>query len=331
MKQFLANRWFLLVLLGVLAMGFGFGERLGPWFELVPTGWVVAATMFVMALPLELKTMWRAFRQPGPTLLAVAINMFVMPPVAYLCAPLLGGELGAGLIIMATLPCTMASVTVWTRRAGGNDAIATLVTIITNLGCFLITPAWLKLLTDTETTLPLGELVLRLFQLVVLPIVLAQLLRLSRPIARKAATHAKGLGVLAQCGILAIVAQGAVGSGFELARTEQGLPVVLWLTMIFLVVAIHLAMLWLGFYGARLLGMARPEQIAVGFGGSQKTLMVGLDLGLTYYGSLSILPMVAFHVCQLLIDTVVADRLRNQAPSESQPPDSQPSDTSNAP
>ena len=51
--------------------------------------------------------------------------------------------------------------------------------------------------------------------------------------------------------------------------------------------------------------------IAVGISGSQKTLMVGLqvclDLGIT------ILPMVAFHVAQLLVDTLIADRMR-QAP-----------------
>jgi hypothetical protein len=38
--------------------------------------------------------------------------------------------------------------------------------------------------------------------------------------------------------------------------------------------------------------------------------MVGLHISLTYYGGLTILPMVAYHVGQLLIDTLVADRLR---------------------
>ena len=35
----------------------------------------------------------------------------------------------------------VASAAVWTRRAGGNDAVALIVTISTNLACFLLTLA----------------------------------------------------------------------------------------------------------------------------------------------------------------------------------------------
>ena len=84
--------------------------------------------------------------------------------------------------------------------------------------------------------------------------------------------------------------------------------------MLACVIGVHLAMLWAGHVLARLLGMARPEQIAIGFGGSQKTLMVGLDIGAEYYATmpLAMLPMVAYHVCQLLVDTLVADRLHQR-------------------
>ena len=49
--------------------------------------------------------------------------------------------------------------------------------------------------------------------------------------------------------------------------------------------------------------------VAVGFAGSQKTLMVGLTIALQF-GGLTILPMLAYHVLQLLIDTLLANRLR---------------------
>ena len=51
------------------------------------------------------------------------------------------------MIVAATAPCTLASAAVWTRRAGGNDAVAILVTFITNATCFLVTPFWLILMT----------------------------------------------------------------------------------------------------------------------------------------------------------------------------------------
>jgi len=35
-------------------------------------------------------------------------------------------------------------------------------------------------------------------------------------------------------------------------------------------------------------------------------------VAVTYFGGLAILPMVTYHVGQLLVDTIIADRLRNQ-------------------
>ena len=69
--------------------------------------------------------------------------------------------------------------------------------------------------------------------------------------------------------------------------------------------------------------VARPDEvaamgadaIAVAFSGSQKTLMVGAYIALAV-GPLAILPMVAYHAAQLIVDTLVADWWR--ARSESQ-------------
>ena len=62
---------------------------------------------------------------------------------------------------------------------------------------------------------------------------------------------------------------------------------------------------------SRFVGVNRRDAVAVGFAGSQKTLPVGVEicaqLGVT------ILPMFAYHVGQLVVDTLVADRLRKQS------------------
>ncbi len=317
MLSFLNRRWFLLALLAVLAVGFPLAETLKPWADQMPRRLIVAGVLFLMALPLEIRAMWRAVRQPRPTLLAVAINFGLLPPLAFVAAPLLQDELAKGLIVVAAIPCTLASAAVWTRRAGGNDAVAVLVTMTTNLACFLVTPAWLMLLTRTAAPIPFYDMVSRLVMLVVLPIVAAQLLRLYRPLAWWATAQKIPLGVLAQGGILAMITLGVVGSGVELARSEQSLGVADWAWMLLVVTVLHVVALALGHLLAPLLGIDRPDRIAVGFAGSQKTLMVGLDLGLRYFGSLVILPMVAYHVSQLLVDTLVADRLRERQP----PPD----------
>jgi len=50
-------------------------------------------------------------------------------------------------MIMASVPCTLASAVLWTRMASGNDAVALLITVLTTCLSCLVTPAWLGLTT----------------------------------------------------------------------------------------------------------------------------------------------------------------------------------------
>jgi sodium/bile acid cotransporter 7 len=56
--------------------------------------------------------------------------------------------------------------------------------------------------------------------------------------------------------------------------------------------------------------LSREDAIAVGFAGSQKSCMVGLEVCAQL--DVTVLPMVAYHVGQLLADTVIADRFRER-------------------
>lgn len=311
MKTFLVQRWFLILLVALLAVGIIFSQLLEPLstWKWLRDG-VVAAVMFCMAAPLDAHTMWRAMRKPGPPLLAIAINYGVLPVVAWVVAPLLGGDLGTGLLVAAATPCTLASASVWTRRAGGNDAISTLVTILTNAICFFMTPLWLLILTGRRVEienpdLSFARMTMRLGLLVVLPILLAQVLRSSRLMAEIATRRSKQFAVLAQCGILAMIFLGAIHTGLKLKEQTNSVSIFGLAGMLVAVLAIHVAMFWFGVVTAKWLGFSHEDQIAVGFSGSQKTLTVGLLMAITL--KTSILPMVAYHVLQLFVDTLIAD------------------------
>jgi sodium/bile acid cotransporter 7 len=140
------------------------------------------------------------------------------------------------------------------------------------------------------------------------PIAVAQLARRSSVVAAWATRHKHLLANIAQLGILSIVLVGAVGSGERIRQMENGasLAASSVVVMLLVVVALHLVLLFVAFYFANWVGMSRPDAIAVGIAGSQKTIMVGLYVALAF-GPLAILPMVAYHAAQLLIDTLVAD------------------------
>ncbi|MCA9206796.1 MAG: bile acid:sodium symporter [Planctomycetales bacterium] len=319
MKQFFIRRWFLICLAVVLVAGMTLYEPLAPLASnrrLRES--LVAAVLFVMALPLEASAMWRSLRRPWAPMLAVTVNYGLLPALTWLVALFVSDGVAAGLYIAAATPCTLASASVWTRRAGGNDAAAILVTILTNVSCFVVTPLWLLALTGKQVsseTLDVRAMIVKLLWLVVLPMAAAQLLRVAAPVRRWATARKTPLGVSAQCGVLTMVLFGAIQSGQRLFGADSAsIPVRELAEMVVAVAVIHTTMFWVGFGLAKMLWLRREDQIAVAFAGSQKTLMVGLQVGMEL--GFTILPMVTYHVFQLLIDTIFADRLRSKGDAE---------------
>jgi solute carrier family 10 (sodium/bile acid cotransporter), member 7 len=314
LRTFVIQRWFLILLATVLAAG------IAQWGELMPlaeAAWlrngVVATVLFLMALPLPAETTWRALRRPVAPLLGVAVNFGLLPLAAWGISFALRADTAAGLLVAAATPCTLASAAVWTRRAGGNDAAALLVTVLTNAFCFVITPLWLTLTLGTRVqgiSIDAGKMVNDLALLVVLPMAAGQLVRLYRPLGSWATRRGRLLSVAAQCGILTMVLIGAIKTGQMLHEqpAETAFAWWDWGEMIAATLGLHLGMLTAGVWLAAACRLPRGDRIAVGISGSQKTLMVGLQVALAAH--IIILPMVVYHVGQLIVDTIIADRWR---------------------
>ena len=310
---FFARHWFLCGLVVCLYLGHQFAEPLHglgrtPW--LTPS--IVATVMFAMALPLQFGQIQRVLRRPAAPILASLISLGLAPLLAFPLASLLGSELGPGLIVAAATPCTLASASVWTRKAGGNDAVSMLVTLLTNGLCFAVTPMWVRALIapGRDAAFPIGPLMLQLLLTVLTPIVAAQLLRARGPIATWATRHKTELGVYAQLGVLTMVVIGIVQMTQRLSQSG-GAPLSAGILVLCgaVVLALHLLLFGVGWQGARWIEAPRADRIAVGFSSSQKTLMVGLSAAMTL--GLSVIPLVMFHLMQMVVDTILASWLKS--------------------
>ena len=183
-----------------------------------------------------------------------------------------------------------------------------MVTVITNLGCFLFIPFWLSIMSQSiNFRLDPVTLTYKLALMVVLPMIIGQLLRRSDVIASWANSHRSVLSTVCQCGILSMVLIGAIRCGQQMETIGLGHAFVSVSWMLVLVVVLHIAALVVGYWCSGLARFERPNRIAVMISGSQKTLLVGLHLAFMVGGGQIVLPMVSYHVAQLLIDTVVAD------------------------
>jgi solute carrier family 10 (sodium/bile acid cotransporter), member 7 len=312
------GNWFLIVLVLVVGVGI-FWHRPLYWLTGLHSfqSALVFSVMWMMASPIPFSVVRNTLARPSPGLLATAINLGLVPLLTLLTLPFLPADLGGGLIVAAAVPSTLASAAVWTRKGGGDDTVAIMVTLLTNISCVVITPLWLTALLGKTVNLDLGALMLNLLIVVVVPIALAQTMRLHHGFCLFAERRKIMLALLCQFGILIMILLGSIHMG---ERMEIGLPAAeapvtstpnatTWFAVLMATVAaclVHTSALAIAWWLAVVAGIERPQRIAVSLSGSQKTLMVGLKLAIDC--GVSILPMVIYHVSQLIIDTVIVKR-----------------------
>jgi sodium/bile acid cotransporter 7 len=313
MKDLFLRRWFLALLLAGLGLALVVPDWLRPWIERLEVRAVVAVALFLMAWSLDSRSLFSSFLRPLPVFWAVMISYGLVPALGWSAGWLLASpDLRIGLLIIASVPCTLASAVLWTRLAGGKEATALLVILVTTATSWLGTTAWLTLGSGTEVTLSVTSLMQDLALVLVLPVALGQICRAVRPMAQAATRHRRLLDGISRLFILAIILKAAVAVRDKLAENSASLTVASLLLTLVLCLGIHLAALSGGFWSSRLLGCDRPTRIAIAFAGSQKTLPVGLYLFDVYFVNtfpLAVIPIAFYHIGQLVVDTLIAEKL----------------------
>jgi sodium/bile acid cotransporter 7 len=317
----LRKRWFLMALICGVGLACWRPQWLQPYTQKLPAQGLVFASLFLMAWTLDSRAMFAALMRPWPALWATVISYGLVPPLGWLAGRLLSQpDFYVGLMIISSVPCTLASAVVWTRRAGGNDATALLVILLTTATSWLATTGWLAIATGTEVGLRSGDMMAELVLILIMPVGLGQLCQIIRPLAVLAARHKMALGVIAQLLILAVILKAATILGERLHESPPVETGTVFLAAVFSV-TVHLIALAGGFWTGRAWGFDRPSRIAVAFASSQKTLPVALVLFETYFKSypLAVIPLVFYHAGQLIVDTFIADKLADRGRQETLP------------
>ena len=115
MKRWLRNRWFLLLLLSGLALAWLRPQWLQPATDRLELRITVAAALFIMAWSLESGSLLQSILHPLPALWAFTISYGALPALAWSAGWLLPDTgLSLGLLIIASVPCTLSSAVLWT-------------------------------------------------------------------------------------------------------------------------------------------------------------------------------------------------------------------------
>jgi len=286
------------------------------WLKRVNPRWITAVVLFLMTFTLDSRQFLVSLKKPSPVLFAGLVNLGLLPLLACGLAPLqLTLDFQVGLMIAATVPCTLAAASVWTRKAGGNDAVSLLVTLTTNSLCVIITPFWLAQSTAQNVEFNLWYMTLRLVQAVLIPTIAGQLLRLIPANARFATARKIPIGVVAQGMILLLVFTASMKAGLQLASGEAAISSSALLLVWICCLGLHLTGAAVGWWGSSAMGLPLADRKAILFAASQKTLPIGVLLATdpTMFGNagvpFAIFPMLMYHTTQLVVDTFIAQRL----------------------
>lgn len=319
--KWVVQSWFLLTLLIVLPGGMGYGLLAGAdWRQAISgriqPGVTTIAILFLMAFSLDSSRLRDAFRSPGPVVWGTIVNIGLLPLMAWPVVALFSlPDFALGLMITAVVPCTLATASVSTRQAKGNDAISLLITLVTNLLSVFLTPLWLKWTISMEADIDPWPVIGNLALTVLLPTILGQAARFVPVLGQVAKAYRFQVGILAQCLVLLIVFKAAIDAGGRLQEQDVWPAALEFAGLALACAGLHTAAMMVAEAGGRLSGNAREDRIATLFAGSQKTLPVGLLVAampaITHGRSLPFVtfPILIFHACQLLMDSAIADRL----------------------
>jgi sodium/bile acid cotransporter 7 len=318
MRALLVQSWFLWLLALVLGAALVFPSAV----HLIADFWeprpAVAMSLFLMAWTMPTQSLLVELRRPFASLWAVVLSYGLVPLASWLLGWLAPDpDTRTGLILISSVPCTFSSAVLWTRLAGGNEATALMTVVGTTLLSWALTPAWLSLLTGTEVALNVPAMMRDLVLTLIVPFLLGQGLRRVRACAHFAQRHKTALGVVAQGFILAMILRAGATVGDKLHENQVWQAPEIFLGGIVLALSLHLLAVAGGLFTSRWLGFDRAQQLAVAFASSQKTLPVSLVLYEQYFKQdfpYAVIPILSYHVGQLLLDTVIARRLHRHAP-----------------
>lgn len=223
-----------------------------------------------------------------------------------------------GSVIIAVAPVTVASGTVMTAMALGNVPLSLFICVLCNLFSLVTIPLVLNgilgvmgdvMRLEQGITLPVGQILLTLGTTVLLPTVLGQFLR---PwIKERIAPYKKIFSIFSQCIVLLIIFNAVSGSVGAIGSVGLG-----FIGLFGFMIALHVVILALNYAISRGIRLDRPSTAAFTIHTSQKTLTISYLVWAGYFAHafpLAMVPGIAYHVVQMVMDTFVADWFRKRA------------------
>jgi len=211
-----------------------------------------------------------------------------------------------GMAVFAAVPTTLTSGVTLVLQAGGNGALAIMLTVCTNVIGIGTTPGWLKaIVRGSDASIDAAKILIKLLLTILVPLCLGKGLReSSQKVQNFVKNHKVSVGLTNNALLIMIVWMTISSGASNIIDQSAGTVILVILTEII----VHGCYLTLNFGATNALQLPKQEFRAVLLLASQKTLPVAATI-ITYLemeglnAGLMTLPCIMGHISQLLIDS----------------------------
>jgi bile acid:Na+ symporter, BASS family len=297
--RFFQKNWFLLGLFVVVYLGLKFPETsimVRPYVRAL-----IVISMFLIGLRINLQAVTHSITSFRASALCLVCSFVFMPAISYLLGELFyerNSGLYIGIILTSAVATTQASSVIWTALSKGNQSLALVLMLISNVCGIFLLPIILRILLHTEVSFSSSQMMGTLIVFILLPTALG--ICVNGFFAKKL-EFAKKASSKVNIFIIWII----VLSSLSNAHSEQ-IPIFL---LCITIPIQYLSIAFLSFFLAKVVGLNLPDRIAVMFCSTQKTINTIALIGLLYFDASSLIYGVSYHIFQQLMGEITRRHL----------------------
>jgi len=315
LKRVGLDRYMMLLVLTVLLASFApaRGEFAAVLRQI--TWWAVSLLFFIYGAKLSTATIvtglanWKL--QLGVLLCTFALFPLLtlaMKPMILMGLPV---AIGVGFLYIGCMPSTVQSSIAFTSVSNGNVAGAVCAASISNLIGVILSPLlFMALIPGTSGYGIEPSAIWKIVQQILLPFAIGQL---CRPLLANFLNKYKTPTMVVDRGSILLIVYSAFSAGVVNGIWQVVQPAQL-LMLIGFCAALLAVVMGIALTAGRLSGMPKADLLALFYCGSTKSLATGLPMaGILFAGqdiSLIVLPLMIFHLLQLVVCAVLSQRVR---------------------
>lgn len=308
---------FILALFVAIIIAYFFPHLLGafPLGTIIDIGIGLIFFFYGLKLaPAELKAGFFNYRSH---LLIQSVTFLLFPLLTLIFIPIFeegtGSDIWIAIFFLGVLPSTVSSSVVMVAIAKGNLPTAIFNASISGLIGIIATPLWLSLFMMQSGEFAIGDVITKLFLQIVMPLVIG--LVLQRYLGHYARLYNRKLGLFDKSVIVLIVFSSFSNSFSSNLFTTIEVTDLFKLTLI--VISLFFAVYYTIGYICKLLNFNLEDTITAKFAGTKKSLVHGSVMAKIIFGSsaslgLFLLPIMLYHILQLLVIAVFAENYRKK-------------------